>query len=145
MCYTGWKKVMGRSGRSQRSTAQALSVNQAELSLVMQGRAFLTPEKFDRACELLACRPTEIYSSDVLALMYGRAQEPVRKRDNRVAIREPQFSNVCKMAELNKTTKADIVNAILYAYLCKDEYLKIIEEAYEGFRKFREGKEHERD
>lgn len=145
MCNTGWKKVLERCGRTQRSTAQALNVNQAELSLVMQGRAFLTPEKFNKACELLGCRPTEVYGDDVLEVMYGRAKEQVRKRDRRVTIGEPQFSNVCKMADMNKCSKADVVNAILYAYLCKDEYQKIIEEAYEGFRKFREerGLKHE--
>ena len=65
MCNTGWKKVLERCGRTQRSAAQALNVNQAELSLVMQGRAFLTPEKFNKACELLSCRPTEVYGDDV--------------------------------------------------------------------------------
>ena len=49
MVNTGWKKAIDRSGRSQRSLAKALSVNIAELSMVVQGRAFLTPEKFDRA------------------------------------------------------------------------------------------------
>lgn len=110
MCDTGWKKVMSRSGRSQRSTAQALSVNQAELSLVMQGRAFLTPEKFDRACELLECRPTEIYSSDVLALMYGRAQEPVRKRGLRVELEPAQQEFVEQMAEREGKSKSKVVN-----------------------------------
>ena len=110
MCDTGWKKVMSRSGRSQRSTAQALSVNQAELSLVMQGRAFLTPEKFDRACELLDCRPTEIYSTDVLALMYGRAQEPVRKRGLRVELEPKQQEFVEQMAEREGKSKSKVVN-----------------------------------
>ena len=110
MCDTGWKKVMSRSGRTQRSTAQALSVNQAELSLVMQGRAFLTPEKFDRACELLECRPTEIYSSDVLALMYGRAQEPVRKRGLRVELEPAQQEFVEQMAEREGKSKSKVVN-----------------------------------
>ena len=110
MCDTGWKKVIGRSGRSQRSTAQALSVNQAVLSLVMQGRAFLTPEKFDRACELLDCRPTEIYSTDVLALMYGRAQEPVRKRGLRVELEPKQQEFVEQMAERDGKSKSKVVN-----------------------------------
>lgn len=113
MCDTGWKKVIGRSGRSQRSTAQALSVNQAELSLVMQGRAFLTPEKFDKACELLGCRPTDIYSTDVLALMYGRAQEPVRKRGLRVELDEDMQEWVSALAEKENTTKTKMTNAIL--------------------------------
>ena len=110
MCDTGWKKVMSRSGRSQRSTAQALSVNQAELSLVMQGRAFLTPDKFDRACELLDCRPTELYSSDVLALMYGRAQEPVRKRGLRVELEPKQQEFIEQMAEREGKSKSKVVN-----------------------------------
>ena len=113
MCDTGWKKVMSRSGRTQRSTAQALSVNQAELSLVMQGRAFLTPDKFDRACELLGCRPTEIYSTDVLALMYGRAQEPVRKRGLRVELEPEQQEFVEQMAEREGKSKSRIVNDVI--------------------------------
>lgn len=115
MCDTGWKKAMSRSGRTQRSTAQALSVNQAELSLVMQGRAFLTPEKFDRACELLDCRPTEIYSSDVLALMYGRAQEPVRKRGLRVELEQKPQEFVELLAEKQNMAKSRIVNEIIYS------------------------------
>ena len=115
MCDTGWKKVMSRCGRTQRSTAQALSVNQAELSLVMQGRAFLTPEKFDRACELLGCRPTEIYSTDVLALMYGRAQEPVRKRGLRVELEQKPQEFVELLAEKQNMAKSRIVNEIIYS------------------------------
>lgn len=110
MCNTGWKKALDRSGRTQRSTAQALNVNQAELSLVMQGRAFLTPDKFDRACELLDCRPTEIYSTDVLELMYGRAKEPVRKRGLRVELEPKQQEFVEEMAELFGKSKSRVVN-----------------------------------
>ena len=116
MCDTGWKKVMSRSGRTQRSTAQALSVNQAELSLVMQGRAFLTPEKFDRACELLGCRPTEIYSTDVLALMYGRAQDPVRKRGLRVELEPKQQKFIEGMAK-NGESKSKIVNRMIEFFM----------------------------
>lgn len=86
MVSTGWKKALDKCGRSQRSTAQALSVNLAELSMVAQGRAFLTPEKFDRACELLGCRPTDLYSDDVLSLLYGMDTKPKRKRGVRVEL-----------------------------------------------------------
>lgn len=110
MCNTGWKKVLDRCGRSQRSTAQALNVNQAELSLVMQGRCFLTPDKFDRACELLDCRPTEVYSDDVLALMYGREREQARKRGLRVELEPKQQEWVEQAAELAGKSKSRIVN-----------------------------------
>ena len=113
MCNTGWKKALDRCGRTQRSTAQALSVNQAELSLVMQGRAFLTPEKFDRACELLDCRPTEIYSTDVLALMYGREQEKVRKRGLRVELDADTRELVELVAADERLTKTQAANAII--------------------------------
>lgn len=113
MCDTGWKKVIGRSGRSQRSTAQALNVNITEMNMVAQGRAFLTPEKFDRACELLGCRPTEIYSTDVLALMYGRAQEPVRKRGLRVELEPKQQEFIEQMAEREGKSKSRIVNDVI--------------------------------
>lgn len=113
MCDTGWKKVIGRSGRSQRSTAQALSVNITEMNMVAQGRAFLTPEKFDRACELLGCRPTEIYSTDVLALMYGRAQDPVRKRGLRVELEPGQQEFVEKMSLMSGVNKSKVANIII--------------------------------
>lgn len=115
MCDTGWKKVIGRSGRSQRSTAQALNVNITEMNMVAQGRAFLTPEKFDRACELLDCRPTELYSSDVLALMYGRAQEQVRKRGLRVELEPRPQEFVELLAEKQNMAKSRIVNEIIYS------------------------------
>ena len=114
MCDTGWKKVMSRSGRTQRSTAQALNVNQAELSLVMQGRAFLTPEKFNKACELLSCRPTEVYGDDVLEVMYGRAKERVRKRGLRVELEPKQQEFVELLAEKQNMAKSRIVNEIIY-------------------------------
>lgn len=110
MCNTGWKKVMSRCGRTQRSTAQALNVNQAELSLVMQGRAFLTPEKFNKACELLSCRPTEVYGDDVLEVMYGRAKEQVRKRGLRVELEPKQQEFVEQMAEHEGKSKSKVVN-----------------------------------
>lgn len=113
MCDTGWKKVMSRCGRTQRSTAQALNVNQAELSLVMQGRAFLTPEKFNKACELLGCRPTEVYGDDVLEVMYGRAKEQVRKRGLRVELEPKQQEFVEKMAECEGKSKSRIVNDVI--------------------------------
>ena len=113
MCDTGWKKVLSRCGRSQRSTAQALNVNITEMNMVAQGRAFLTPEKFDRACELLGCRPTEVYSDEVLALMYGRAQEPARKRGLRVELEPKQQEIIETMAELEGTSKSKMVNAVL--------------------------------
>ena len=114
MCDTGWKKVMSRCGRTQRSTAQALNVNQAELSLVMQGRAFLTPEKFNKACELLGCRPTEVYALDVLEVMYGKAEEPQRKRGLRVELEPKPQEFVELLAEKQNMAKSRIVNEIIY-------------------------------
>ena len=104
---------MSRCGRTQRSTAQALNVNQAELSLVMQGRAFLTPEKFNKACELLGCRPTEVYGDDVLEVMYGRAKEQVRKRGLRVELEPKQQEFVEQMAECEGKSKSRIVNDVI--------------------------------
>ena len=113
MCDTGWKKVLSRCGRSQRSTARALNVNITEMNMVAQGRAFLTPEKFDRACELLGCRPTEVYSDDVLELMYGRAKGQTRKRGLRVELEPKQQEFIEKMAEREGTSKSRMVNAVL--------------------------------
>lgn len=118
MCDTGWKKVLSRCGRSQRSTAQALNVNITEMNMVAQGRAFLTPEKFDRACELLGCRPTEVYSDEVLAFMYGRTKEQARKRGLRVELEPKQQEWVEQAAELAGKSKSRIVNeAIEYKML----------------------------
>lgn len=113
MVSTGWKKQMDKCGHSQRSTAQALSVNIAELSMVAQGRAFLTPEKFDRACELLGCRPTDLYEADVLSLMYGRGAKPQRKRGVRVELEPKQQEFVEQMAELEGKSKSRIVNDVI--------------------------------
>ena len=113
MCNTGWKKVLERCGRTQRSTAQALNVNQAELSLVMQGRAFLTPEKFNKACELLSCRPTEVYALDVLEVMYGKAEEPKRKRGVRVELDEDTGEFVSMLAGEEGVAKTKLANSML--------------------------------
>ena len=113
MVNTGWKKAIDRSGRSQRSLAKALSVNIAELSMVVQGRAFLTPEKFDRACELLDCRPTDMYGPEVLSLMYGQACKPKRERGVRVELDPDIGGFVSMLAEREGITKTKMANGIL--------------------------------
>lgn len=118
MVSTGWKKQMDKCGRSQRSTAQALSVNLAELSMVVRGRAFLSPLKFAAACELLECRPTDVYSADVLALMYGigeREAEALPRKDKCAHVRLATDVRylVDKVAEDEHMNRSQAVNAII--------------------------------
>lgn len=113
MLVTGWKKMLTKSGRSQRSMADRLGVNVTEMNMVCQGRAFLDPCKFDRACELLECRPTDLYAEDALAFLYGRAHEQVRKRGLRVELDEDMQEWVSALAEKENTTKTKMTNAIL--------------------------------
>ena len=113
MLVSGWKKAITKSGRSQRSLAQALSVNLVEMNMVVQGRAFLTPDKFTLACELLSCRPTDLYEADVLSLMYGKAGKPKRRRGTRVELDEDMDNMVTAWAEQNDTTKTKMVNSVL--------------------------------
>lgn len=118
MLVTGWKKMLTKSGRSQRSMADRLGVNVTEMNMVCQGRAFLDPCKFDRACELLECRPTDLYAKDALAFLYGRAHEQVRKRGLRVELEPKQQEWVEQAAELAGKSKSRIVNeAIEYKML----------------------------
>lgn len=113
MLATGWKKMLTKSGRSQRSMADRLGVNVTEMNMVCQGRAFLDPCKFDRACELLECRPTDLYAEDALAFLYGRAQEQVRKRGLRVELEPKQQEFVEQMAEREGVSKSKMVNGVL--------------------------------
>ena len=113
MLTTGWKKMLTKSGRSQRSMADRLGVNVTEMNMVCQGRAFLDPCKFDRACELLECRPTDLYAEDALAFLYGRAHEQVRKRGLRVELEPKQQEFVEKMAEREGVSKSKMVNGVL--------------------------------
>ena len=113
MLATGWKKMLTKSGRSQRSMADRLGVNVTEMNMVCQGRAFLDPCKFDRACELLECRPTDLYAEDALAFLYGRAHEQVRKRGLRVELEPKQQEFVEKMAEREGVSKSKMVNGVL--------------------------------
>ena len=113
MLVTGWKKMLTKSGRSQRSMADRLGVNVTEMNMVCQGRAFLDPCKFDRACELLECRPTDLYAEDALAFLYGRAHEQVRKRGLRVELEPKQQEFVEKMAEREGVSKSKMVNGVL--------------------------------
>ena len=110
MLATGWKKVLTKSGRSQRSMADRLGVNVTEMNMVCQGRAFLDPCKFDRACELLECRPTDLYAEDALAFLYGREHEPQRKRGLRVELEPKQQEFVEQMAEREGKSKSKVVN-----------------------------------
>lgn len=110
MLTTGWKKMLTKSGRSQRAMAERLGVNVTEMNMVCQGRAFLDPCKFDRACELLECRPTDLYAEDALAFLYGRAKEQVRKRGLRVELEPKQQEFVEQMAEREGKSKSKVVN-----------------------------------
>ena len=113
MLATGWKKMLTKSGRSQRSMADRLGVNVTEMNMVCQGRAFLDPCKFDRACELLECRPTDLYAEDALAFLYGREREPQRKRGLRVELEPKQQEFVEQMAEREGVSKSKMVNGVL--------------------------------
>ena len=114
MLATGWKKVLTKSGRSQRAMAERLGVNVTEMNMVCQGRAFLDPCKLDRACELLECRPTDLYAEDALAFLYGREREPQRKRGLRVELEPKPQEFVELLAEKQNMAKSRIVNEIIY-------------------------------
>lgn len=113
MLATGWKKALTKSGRSQKSLAQALGINVVEMNMVAQGRAFLTPDKFSRACELLDCKPSEIYSPEVLSFMCGIAQEPPRKRRARVELDDDSLERVDSLAQEERLTRSQAANAII--------------------------------
>lgn len=113
MLATGWKKMLTKSGRSQRSMADRLGVNVAEMNMVCQGRAFLDPCKFDRACELLECRPTDLYAEDALAFLYGRAKEQVRKRGIRIELDEDTGEFVSMLAGEEGVAKTKLANSML--------------------------------
>ena len=113
---TSWKKVLERSGRTQRSLASALRINIVEVNMVAQGRAFLTPPKFAAACELLECSPTDIYDADVLALMYGvGAVEQLPRKDKFAHVRLATDVRyiVDKVAEEEHLNRSQAANAII--------------------------------
>lgn len=116
MVRTSWKKVLERSGRTQRSLASALRINIVEVNMVAQGRAFLTPPKFAAACELLECSPTDIYDADVLALMYGvGAAEQLPRKDKFAHVRLATDVRyiVDKVAEDEHMNRSQAANAII--------------------------------
>lgn len=116
MVRTSWKKVLERSGRTQRSLASALRINIVEVNMVAQGRAFLTPPKFAAACELLECSPTDIYDADVLALMYGvGAVEQLPRKDKFAHVRLATDVRyiVDKVAEEEHLNRSQAANAII--------------------------------
>lgn len=116
MVRTSWKKMLERSGRTQRSLASALRINIVEVNMVAQGRAFLTPPKFAAACELLECSPTDIYDADVLALMYGvGAVEQLPRKDKFAHVRLATDVRyiVDKVAEEEHLNRSQAANAII--------------------------------
>lgn len=113
---TSWKKMLERSGRTQRSLASALRINIVEVNMVAQGRAFLTPPKFAAACELLECSPADIYDADVLALMYGvGAVEQLPRKDKFAHVRLATDVRyiVDKVAEEEHLNRSQAANAII--------------------------------
>ena len=116
MVSTSWKKVLERSGRTQRSLASALRINIVEVNMVAQGRAFLTPPKFAAACELLECSPADVYDADVLALMYGvGAAEQLPRKDKFAHVRLATDVRyiVDKVAEEEHLNRSQAANAII--------------------------------
>lgn len=113
MLATGWKKMLTKSGRSQRSMAERLGVNVTEMNMVCQGRAFLDPCKFDRACELLECRPTDLYAEDALAFLYGKVNERTRKRGVRVELDEDIGEFISMLAGEEGVAKTKMANSML--------------------------------
>jgi hypothetical protein len=97
--------------------AQALNVNISEVSLVVQGRAFLTPDKFEQACEWLGCRKTDVYSADVLDFIYGSGEAKPAvttvKKDMRVRLEPDTMELVEFVADDEHLTKAQAANAII--------------------------------
>lgn len=147
MLISGWKKALAKNNVSQRALANELGVNLVELNLVVAGRAFLDKPRFAKACEALGVRPAELYSAEVLSLLYG--SEPgaegtaKRRRDAQVRIREPQLSRVDELAKRNKVTRTDVANAIIWAALFPDEWKGLVDGAYNilPFHNCKEGKE----
>lgn len=120
MVRTSWKKVLERSGRTQRSLASALKINIVEVNMVAQGRAFLTPPKFAAACELLECNPADVYDADVLALMYGIGEakltdEQLPRKDKFAHVRLATDVRyiVDKVAEEEHLNRSQAANAII--------------------------------
>lgn len=117
MVTTTWKKALERRGRSQRLLSKQLGVNLAEMNMVAQGRAFLTPEKFRLACELLEMRPTDVYTPDVLELIYGhgeaRPSTKLVKRDMRVRLDPDTMERVEFVADDEHLTRNQAANAII--------------------------------
>lgn len=113
MLATGWKKVLTKSGRSQRAMAERLGVNVTEMNMVCQGRAFLDPCKFDRACELLECRPTDLYAEDALTFLYGKVNERTRKRGVRVELDEDIGEFISMLAGEEGVAKTKMANSML--------------------------------
>lgn len=120
MVRTSWKKVLERSGRTQRSLASALKINIVEVNMVAQGRAFLTPPKFAAACELLECSPADVYDADVLALMYGIGEakltdEQLPRKDKFAHVRLATDVRyiVDKVADEEHLNRSQAANAII--------------------------------
>ena len=113
MVATGWKKALEKSGRSQRYLSNAIDVNLAEVSLAVQGRAFLMPSKFAKACEILQCKPSNIYTDDVLAFVYGGVEEKKKKVDTRVRLDEDVMELVEAVASHEHLTRTQAANTII--------------------------------
>lgn len=114
MVSVRWRKMLERSGLSQRALAKKLGVNFAELNLVVQGRAFLTPDKFKLACEYLDCVASDIYTYDVIEMMYGmKPREKSEKRDVRVRLDEDVLALIDITAKHNHRSRTQTVNDIL--------------------------------
>lgn len=117
MLVSGWKKALGKSKRSQRSLANALRTNVVEVNKAVNGLGFFSPDKFRQACELLDVEPSQIYSPEVLHLLYGigdgAALKPAKRRRVRVELAEDIIEHVDFVAEEEHMTRSQAASTII--------------------------------
>lgn len=111
---TGWKKIMEKNNVSQRGLANELGVNLVELNLVVAGRAFLDEKRFQRACDRLGVRPTDLYPTETLKFLYDTDEQATTKRRGpQVRLDEDVRELVDFVARDEHLNRAQAANAII--------------------------------
>lgn len=117
MLVSGWQRAIKKAGRTQRSLAEALHTNVAEVNRVVNGFGFFSPERFHRACELLGVTPEQVYGPDALCLLYGigegKSIKPDRKRGAQVRLDPDVQERVDFVANDEHLNRTQAANAII--------------------------------
>lgn len=87
MVQNRWKQQLARAGMKQNELADAVAMNRGELSRVCQGVGIVSLDKLEELCNVLGCKPIDVYGEDEMRVLYQADVRKKPKKPTTVSIR----------------------------------------------------------